>query len=133
SLGFSYDFVTGEITQNLDGQSDTTFNNLIRRPKNALRLRAFYRPIDPLRIRLSAQWMDDRDDLFFNPANFFIAEGVTLDSYFLLNAYIEYALLDGQLNLFADLKNITDSDFNEVYGFSGLNFNAQFGLRLNID
>ena len=124
----SYNYLTGEITQNLNGQ-DTTFDNLTRRPEHSIKGTITYQPIDRLIISVNGQYLGDRSDLFFNPNNFFIAEDVNLDSYFLLNAYVEYKLPNRGIYLFADLKNITDADFTETFGFNTIGINAQTGFR----
>ena len=124
-----YSFLTGEVTTKNQLEQDTSYNNLIRRPKHHFYLAVNYQPTDKLFFSIQGQQIGERADLFFNPANFYAAEEVTLESYFLLNAYAEYRLFDGQMTLFVDAKNLTDADFSEVYGFNGLGFNVLGGLR----
>lgn len=124
-----YSYLNGEVTTKDFAGQDTTFNNLVRRPKHHFLLAAKYQPTENLFITVQGQQTSERTDLFFNPDNFFAAEEVTLESYFLLNAYVEYRFLDGKLTAFVDAKNLTDADFSEVYGFSGLGFNVLGGLR----
>lgn len=124
-----YSYLTGEVTTKDFLGQDTTFNNLIRRPKHHFLLAVKYQPTDNLFISVQGQQTSERTDLFFNPDNFFAAEEVTLESYFLLNAYAEYRFLDGKLTTFLDAKNLTDADFSEVYGFAGLGFNVLGGFR----
>lgn len=129
SLEGRYSYLKGEVTTKDFLGQDTTFNNLIRRPKHHFLLAAKYQPTEHLFISVQGQQTSDRTDLFFNPENFFAAEEVTLESYFLLNAYAEYGFLNGKLIAFVDAKNLTDADFSEVYGFSGLGFNVLGGVR----
>ena len=129
SVNGRYSFLTGEVTTKNQLEQDTSFNNLIRRPKHHFYLAINYQPTDRLFFSVQGQQVGERADLFFNPANFYAAEEVTLESYFLLNAYAEYRLFDGQMTLFVDAKNLTDADFSEVYGFNGLGFNVLGGLR----
>lgn len=124
-----YSYLNGEVTTKDFLGQDTTFNNLIRRPKHHFLLAVKYQPNKKLFISIQGQQTSERTDLFFNPDNFFAAEEVTLEPYFLLNAYVEYRFLDGKLRVFIDAKNLTDEDFSEVYGFSGLGFNVLGGVR----
>ena len=127
----NYTYLTGEITTPSAGR-DTTFNNLIRRPEHQVGLAIGYQPSKQFSFNLQTQYLGDRNDLFFNPANGFAAENVNLDSYFIANFYAEYRLPSNNLAFYADLKNITDSDFVESYGFNTLSFNAQFGIRFQL-
>jgi vitamin B12 transporter len=45
--------------------------------------------------------------------------------------YAEYKLSKGKIKLFADFRNITNSQFIEISGFNTLGFNAYGGLRFN--
>ncbi|GAB5551801.1 MAG: TonB-dependent receptor [Saprospiraceae bacterium] len=127
----NYSYLDGEITTVIDAEQDTTFNNLTRRPKHTFGLSGTYRPIENLLVSAQFQYLDDRDDLFFNPDNFFAAEPVLLDNYYLLNLYAEFQLLEKRLTIFADLKNLTNQSFNEVYGFNSLGRVFLGGLRFS--
>ncbi|MEX0596451.1 MAG: hypothetical protein WD512_08105, partial [Candidatus Paceibacterota bacterium] len=63
--------------------------------------------------------------------NTFQNESVTLDPYLLINMGTKYSLLDGGLTVFADVNNLLDADYSEVYGFNtpGIHFKA--GLVFN--
>jgi vitamin B12 transporter len=56
----------------------------------------------------------------------------TLKAYTLLNAYAEYKLFGNRLRLFVDAKNITDTKYTEVYGYSTMGFNINGGFRINL-
>ena len=56
---------------------------------------------------------------------------VTLDSYILLDVYAEYALYKNKIKVFADLRNIANSKYNETAGFNTLGFNGYGGVRFN--
>ncbi|HEU4470207.1 MAG TPA: TonB-dependent receptor [Flavisolibacter sp.] len=127
----TYAYVDGEITQKLQGK-DTSFYNLIRRPKHTVNLFAGFRPTERLFVSTSVQSFSDRNDIFYDPATF-EAVPVVLDAYMLWNAYAEYQLLSKDLIIFADVRNITNkTDYAEVYGYNvqGTNFNA--GLRFKL-
>ncbi len=131
SFSAGYDFTTGQITESR-ASIDTSFNNLIRRPKHSLKLAAAYRPNSSLSLSLNSQYIGKRIDYYFNPAKFYALETVSLDAYFLVNAYLEYSAYQQKLTFFADLKNITNIEFVEIYGYTTLKFNARFGLRFHL-
>jgi vitamin B12 transporter len=126
----AYNFVTGNLHQSRNGK-DTSFYNLLRRPKHAVSATIGYQATEKLYVSISAQTIGKRTDLYFAPPTY-AATQVNLDSYILLNAYAEYKLLKNKLKLFVDARNLTDADFTEVYGYStaGINMNAGFRFHL---
>jgi len=124
-----YNYVDGELTTLDDSGEETEISNLIRRPKHRFSLLAKLQPVENLFVSIQGQYIGDRNDHFYNPANFYAREEVDLNPYFLLNAYAEYGFLAGKLTVFADLKNITDTDFTEVYGYNTIGFNVNAGFR----
>lgn len=126
-----YAYLDGNITTPNGTGQDTTFNNLLRRPKHRFALQTQFQPIEAFLISAQFQYLNERNDLFFNPANFFAAEPVVLESYYLVNIYAEYRLLAKRLTIFADIKNLTDQSFSEVYGYNGLGFNTLMGVRFS--
>ena len=128
----TYSYLTGEQTTIGPNGDEVQSNNLIRRPPHRLGLGARYQATDRWLLNAQLQYLDDRDDLFFNPANFFAAESVTLDSYYLLNIYTEYRIVNPGLTIFVDAKNLTDQSFNEVYGFTGAGTNFLVGIRFQL-
>ncbi|MBT1706090.1 TonB-dependent receptor plug domain-containing protein [Chryseosolibacter indicus] len=130
NIGAFYSYVTGELTTPLATGGDTTYNNLIRRPKHSFGINATYAITKQLTVSMNFKTFGKRDDLFFN-MNTFTQERVGLNSYQLLNLYAEYRLLAQRLKLFVDAKNILDQDYTEVYGYSTQGFNVQTGLSFN--
>ncbi len=132
NLKASYAFVDGELTQKLAGK-DTTFYNLIRRPKHTINLFAGYQVTGKFFVSTSIQYFSKRDDIFYNPANFYTAEPKVLDAYLLWNAYAEYKLLNNDLVIFADAKNLTNKkDYAEVYGYNVQGFSFNGGIRFKL-
>ena len=127
-----YSYLTGEITTVNSSNQTTAFHNLFRRPKHSFFADFQYRPIPKLLLSVQAQRIGKRDDLFFNPDNFFTEETVNLGAYLLLNVYADFKLMDEKLAVFADLKNILNTDFVEVYGFNALGLSFQSGLRFRL-
>ena len=131
NLRASYAYVTGETTQNISGK-DTTFNNLIRRPKHSVNLNGGFQFNENFFASLNVQFFSKRKDIFYNPANFYAPEQKVLASYSLVNAYAEY-VFHKKTKLFVDVKNIfNDKDYYEVYGFNVQGINISGGIRFNL-
>jgi vitamin B12 transporter len=132
SFKAAYAFVTGETTQKI-GNKDTTFNNLIRRPKHTINLYAGYQATQHFFVSAGLQSFSKRDDIFYNPANFYSPEPKVLDAYSLLNVYADYGFINNRLKIFLDVKNLLDKDdYYEVYGFSVQGLNVTGGVRFNL-
>jgi vitamin B12 transporter len=128
----TYAFVDGELTQKLVAK-DTTFHNLIRRPKHTVNLFAGYQITKNLFLSTSLQHFSKRNDIFYNPSNFYSPESKELDEYLLWNAYAEYKLLNNNLVLFTDAKNLTNKkDYTEVYGYNVQGFTINGGIRFKL-
>lgn len=131
SLGAHYSYVEGDlVTLGPDG-SKIRQDNLIRRPTHAAGGNIRLNVTEKLLVRLDGEYNSERTDLFFNPENNFAQEEVTLDAYTLVNLYAGYTLLNDQLTLFTDIRNLFDTNFTEVYGFSTAGVTIKGGLRIN--
>jgi vitamin B12 transporter len=126
----SYTYVTGDIHQRRNGK-DTSYYNLLRRPKNTVVASIGYQATKQLYISIGTQSLGKRSDLYFQPVPPYASLQKNLSAYTLLNAYAEYKLLDGKVRLFADAKNLTDADYTEVYGYNTPGINIQGGFRIN--
>ncbi|HWN88720.1 MAG TPA: TonB-dependent receptor, partial [Chitinophagaceae bacterium] len=129
SLKAFYSFVDGKITTVQNGK-DTTYFNLIRRPKNSIGLNAGVKVNEKLFVSSNLSWFDKRKDAYFD-AMTFQTVNVVLDSYILLDVYAEYAFYKNKLKLFADLRNVSNSKYSETAGFNTLGFNGYGGVRFN--
>ncbi len=126
----SYTYLTGVIQQTRNGK-DTSYFNLIRRPKNAITAMVGYQVTNKFYISATFQSFGNRTDLFFAPPTYKSTE-VDLKAYALLNVYAEYKLCKNRINLFADVKNLTNSSYTEVYGFNTLGTNINAGIRFKL-
>ena len=126
----SYTYVTGSIAQTRNGK-DTSYYNLIRRPKNTLVATVGYQVTPAIYVAVSAQSLGKRNDLFFGPPTW-VGTPVSLKAYTLLNLYAEYKIWDNKIRLFADAKNITDTKYTEVYGYATPGINVAGGFRINL-
>jgi len=126
-LKLSYDYVDGEITQKL-ANKDTSYYNLIRRPKNNLHALLQYHR-NHFTASTSLQFTGKRIDTYFDPMTYMTSQ-VELKSYSLINLYAAYGFYKNKLNVFVDAKNLTNqSDYYEVYGYSVTGFGITGGIR----
>lgn len=128
SLKIFYNYVDGKIIT-LNNGNDTSYFNLIRRPKNTIGITADYRPFKNLYINTAIQSIGNRTDLTYD-ANY-NQVAVSLKSYIICNLYSEYQFPKNKLKLFANINNLTNTKFTEVYGFATMGINASFGVRFN--
>lgn len=77
---------------------------------------------------ISVQYNDEREDSFFNLSTF-TSDAVTLDSYILVDFSVHHQVLKN-MNVFAAIDNITNEDYQEVFGFGTRGTNARIGLNL---
>ncbi|HWR32065.1 MAG TPA: TonB-dependent receptor [Chitinophagaceae bacterium] len=122
-----YTFVTGEITTRKGGK-DTTYNNLLRRPKSSGGLNISAKINKHFLLSSNFMVVGKRTDAYFDNSSF-ITVNTTLKSYALLDIYAEYAFIFNRLKVFADLRNITGSKYTEISGFSTLGFTGAGGIR----
>ncbi|MEM9258687.1 MAG: TonB-dependent receptor [Bacteroidota bacterium] len=127
----AFSYVKGTLTQP-DGNGGTTeTDEFFRRPRTTGSFGLTFQAKSPFLARLSAHYTGDRPDIWFDEN--FISTETTLDPYWLINAYAEYRLLrQEKLKLFLDLRNLTDTDFVEVTGFStqGVTFRTGVAIQL---
>lgn len=130
SLSGHYTFVNGKINTIKNGK-DTSYFNLLRRPKHSVGLSFNGRFGNRLKASLNLQYFGKRNDSYFD-ATSFQTVSVTLKSYFLCHVYAEYNFSNERLSWFADLRNITNSRFTEISGFRTNRFNAFTGIRFSL-
>ena len=130
TIGGWYNYLDGEITTRGEG-GEITEDNLIRRPAHSIGFRAGIEAFENLTVRLNGEYNGERSDLYFNPANGFAAEDIALDPYLLVNLYAEYGLLGRQVGIFADIKNLLNSNFTEVYGYNTMGTAIHAGFKVN--
>jgi vitamin B12 transporter len=125
-----YTYVTGEINTKLGSGKDTTYFNLLRRPKNSFGINISSRISDKFFISSNFAAFGKRNDAYFDSQTFSTAR-VTLDNYSLWDIYAEYGLYKNKLNVFADFRNILNSRYSEISGFNTTGFNMNGGVRYN--
>lgn len=123
-----YAYVDGKVKKS--ETSPETFN-LFRRPKNSLGANLGYNFTTKLFASLTGRWNDSRTDQYFDVATF-QTKTVSLKKYSTLDVYLQY-LAHKNLSVFADVKNIFDTNYNDFAGFTakGINFNAGLSFNFN--
>lgn len=132
TIGGFYNFLDGKaITLNDSGEEQSS-TGLIRLPNHNFGLNASYRFLNGLLLKVDGEYAGDRTDLFFNPANNYASEEVSLDSYMLANLYTEYAVFDQSLTVYVTVRNLFDTNFTEIYGYNTMGMNARAGVRFTL-
>lgn len=125
-----YSYVTGNVTASSGGK-DTTYNNLLRRPKHSGGLTLNYQVSSSFFVSSHLQVLGKRNDLYFDPVTY-QSSTVQLDPYTLWNFYAQYSLLKDKINVFGQVNNLLNKEYYEVYGYSTLKRNFSLGLRWNL-
>ena len=128
SIKAFYTFIDGKITTVQNGK-DTTYFNLIRRPKSTFGLSLGSNITKQLYLSTGVNTVGKRTDITYDA--FFNQVEVNLKSYVLWNIYAEYGILKNKLKFFANVHNITNAKYTEVYGFDTMGCNGSVGLRFN--
>lgn len=106
--------------------------SLLRRiPKHKLNASARIQAIDRGFITMRYQYNDDRGDAFFNN-NTFTTEQVVLSSYQTVDLDMTYSLKNKPVTFFAGINNLTDVDFQEIFGFQTRGRTYKVGVRLSL-
>ncbi len=130
-LSASYAYITGKITDASSGK-DTSYYNLVRRPKNAVKIFAGYNITPALYVSTTIQFTGKRTDNYFNPTTYDQSQ-VDLNAYTLWNAYAQYSFVKSKLSLFIDIKNITNkTNYYEVYGYAVQGTTVNAGLHFKL-
>lgn len=122
----NFTLLNGAITTRTNGR-DTTYNNLFRRPRTQVNVTAGYRFTPRLMVSATLRSVGDRADRFFNPETFRV-DNVTLKAYTTIDVYAE-GKLTPQLRLYADVRNVFNEAYTDIYGYNTRRRNANAGLR----
>lgn len=131
------DFIVKTFYTYTEGTSKTKDDNgkelinyktaLLRRPTNIIGLNLAYQITPKFFVSTNIQWFGEKKDLDFRtwPAN-----TATIGSYGLLDAYVEYKAMK-PISVFINARNIGNTNYTEVLGYSTLGFNLQGGVKFN--
>jgi len=123
-----YTYVTGQVTSKATN-GDTTFYNLIRRPKHAAGFNLSYQVTDKFQFSTFLQVIGKRNDLYFD-MNTFTNQSANLKAYMLLDVSAQYRATKN-FSFFASLRNVLNKQYEEVYGYNTLGLTATTGLNFN--
>ena len=121
-----YTYTTGEITTKNAGK-DTTYNNLLRRPKSSAGINLASQVYKNFFISSNLMSVGKREDAYFDNTTFTTVY-TTLKSYVLWDVYAEYGFIKNKLKIFTDLRNITNKKYTEISGFNTPGFNGYGGI-----
>ncbi len=130
TLKLYYAYVDGKVTTKTNNK-DSTYANLIRRPKHSFGINATYQVTPQLFVSTQISSYGKRSDLYYDAATF-SQKPATLAAYTLWNAYASYGFVQNRIKLFADVKNIVNAKYTEVYGYRTQGFNISGGIRITI-
>lgn len=110
----------------VEGNTGIT-NYLIRRPKHTFGINAGAQATSNLYASVNFRYFGKRFD-----TNFISYLNEEMPSYYLLNAYVEYALAKKRVKVFFDAKNILNKKYSEIIGYNTPGFNFNTGVSFNI-
>ena len=122
-----YTYTAGEITTRKTGK-DTTYDNLLRRPKSSTGINLASQISKSFFMSTNIMSTGKRKDAYFDNTTFATVYTI-LKSYVLWDVYAEYGFIKNKLTFFAGFRNITNSKYTEISGFSTQGFNGYGGIR----
>lgn len=121
-LNTSFDLFE-DINLNANYTYTNNKNTAVRIPKSKVNVGLAYALSNKTNFTLDYQFVSDRDDRDFG-----LGQDVILDAYTLLDLGARHELAKG-ITLFANVTNILNEDYQEVFGFSTRGRNYRLGLR----
>ena len=103
----------------------------LRIPELMANARLDYQISNRTLVSLAYQFNDERADAFTDPTTF-NRQDVTLESFSLLDVYVSHKVLNNKMTLFANISNIFNEDYQELFGFATRGRNVNFGFNLNL-
>jgi vitamin B12 transporter len=126
SVSANYTLITGnEQTQSRKNIHDTTYNYLLRRPKNNININVGYQFNKDIYASITGKSVSSRYDV-----GGYRKEDVLLDSYFILSAYAEYNF-NRHVKCFVNGQNITNKKFFDLRGYNAMPFLINGGVTFN--
>ncbi|HOX82599.1 MAG TPA: TonB-dependent receptor [Chryseolinea sp.] len=126
-----YAFVDGQVTTKTFNNTDTTYHNLIRRPKNSFGMNVGYQVLSNFYVSVNLKLVGNRKDTFFDMTDY-STKSADLYAYQLLDFYAEYKLINGKIKLFMDAKNILNQKYEEIYGYNTMRVNVNTGVSFKL-
>lgn len=122
----NYAYTNGSTKSSFDGTGaplgkDSSYYNLYRIPKHALNWQSSY-VYQQWTFQLGGRMATAREEFIYG------AQPITLKGYATIDLYTEYRTLTNGLRLFADLRNLTNTHYEEIRGYNTRGFTMQVGL-----
>ncbi len=132
-IEFTGDFV---LSKELKIKSNATYTHVeddlnLRIPEIKVNASILYNVSNRTFMSLSYQFNDERTDAVFNDITY-ATDQITLNSYDLLDFYISHKLINNKILLFANVTNILNEKYEELYGYSTLGRNVSLGLNISL-
>ena len=102
----------------------------LRIPEHKVNVHFSYKANERINLGMGYQFVSDREDSFFNPDNF-EQEYITLKNYNTFDLNVGYQVLN-HLHLYAQVNNILDEEYEELYRFQTLGRNFRIGFNLEL-
>jgi len=119
-----------DVSDNFNINANYTYTKndeiAIRIPKSKMNLALAYQLSEKTNFSLDYQFVSDRDDTDFR--DFLNVQNVTLDSYSLIDLGARHELVKG-FSVFANITNLLNDDYQEIFGFSTRGRNYKLGFR----
>jgi len=124
--------IVKSLALNLNGTYTKVEEDLnLRIPEIKVNARLDYQLCEATFTSLSYQFNDDRLDSVYN-SDTFMNEDVTLKSYSLLDFYISQKVIKNKMTVFANVTNLFNEDYQELFGYSTRGRNVSIGFNLNL-
>jgi len=124
--------VTKELVLNTNATYTKVEDDLnLRIPEFKVNARLDYQMSNNTIFSLSYQFNDERRDSVFNNTTF-MNDDVTMDSYSLFDFYASHYLIKHKLKLFANVTNLFNEEFVELFGYSTKGRNLSIGFNLSL-
>lgn len=128
SIKFMYTYVDGNHTSK-NGDKDTSYFNLIRRPKSTFNLSVSSTILDKLFFNVGLTYFGKSTDVYFDES--YASKEVELNPYCLAHLYADFPVYKNSIKLYVDMRNILNEKYTETYGFNTKPMNTTIGLRFN--
>jgi vitamin B12 transporter len=122
----NYTFTDGRTTGAYDGSGtlvgkDTSFFNLYRIPRHAVNWQMSFQK-NQWTFQLGGRLASAREEFIFG------SPAITMKGYATIDLYTEYNIKEKGLRLFTDLRNLTNTRYEEVRGYNARGFTVVAGI-----
>ena len=126
SLNYTY-LHPEEESQSRETFNDTTYTYLLKRPDHSININLGYQVMPALYVRVSGKYVNDRYDV-----GGYMVPDQKLEKYFILGAYAEFKFFE-RFKAFADVQNLTDKKFFDVWGFNSTPIAVNAGVTIQLN